>query len=146
MSIIKDVTKSVVFLACGLVMYGYMKKNTPSGERHQQAMVESVERIVTQLYEEKIEFPEESRKMADYLSENVIPQAVEKIIHGKIDLSDFHIFNVGTVTDDDGIRHIVSIGAFDTVFTLNDDYVEQRVQNITKDDSGIHDQGEGGGR
>ena len=130
MAIIKDITKSVVFLACGLVMYGYMKKNTPSGEKHQQAMVESVERIVTKVYEEKIEFPEESRKLADYLSEKVIPQAVEKIIHGRIDLSDYDIFNIGIVTDDDGVHHIVSIGLFDTVFTLNEEYIEQQVENM----------------
>ena len=134
MSIIKDITKSAVFLACGLVMYGYMKNNTPSGEQHQKAMVESVERIVTQIYEEKIEFPEESRKLADYLSKNVIPQAVEKILHGKIDLSDYHVFNIGTVTDDDGKEHVISIGFFDTVFTLNDDYVEEQVRSMSSSD------------
>lgn len=132
--IIKNAIRSVVFLAAGLVMYGAMKRTAPGQEKHQKVLTESVEHMLDYIYQEKIEFPEESRKLSRLMSDEIIPKAVNKIINGKIDLSDYHVINLATVKDDEGQEHLLSIGVLGMVFQMDDDYILQSTQEAINEE------------
>ena len=106
MAIIKGLAKQtvvgVVSLACGLVMYGAMKNTRPSSLQHANAVTDVVEKIVDDIFQNRIVFPEKSRELAGYISGSVVPNAVDKLTNGKIDLQDFWVFNLGSVTDEEG--------------------------------------------
>ncbi len=136
MGLIKSTAKSVVMLAAGLVMYGAMKRTAPGQDKHQRALTESVEKIVDYIYQDKIEFPEESRKLARLMSDDIIPKAVNKIINGKIDLSDYHVVNLVTATDDEGNEHLLSIGVLGMVFPVDHDYILHSTQEVINEEDG----------
>lgn len=135
---IKGLTKStaiaVVYLACGLVMYGTMKNTRPSQNQHANAVTGVVEHVVDDVFQNRIEIPSESRDLADYISNNVVPKALEKVRNGKIDLKDYWIFNVGNVVGKDGEEEAVSIGILGKVFTFNEDKIRENIEEAVNDD------------
>lgn len=135
---IKGLTKStaaaVVYLACGLVMYGAMKNTMPSQSQHANAVTNAVERVVDDIFQNRIEIPSESRDLAGYISNNVVPKALEKVRNGKIDITDYWIFNVGHVTGKDGKENAVSIGILGRVFTFNEDKIREDIEESVTDD------------
>lgn len=135
---IKGLTKStaiaVVYLACGLVMYGTMKNTRPSQNQHANAVTGIVEHVVDDVFQNRIEIPSESRDLADYISNNVVPKALEKVKNGKIDLKDYWIFNVGKVVGKDGQEEAVSIGILGKVFTFNEDKIRENIEETVNDD------------
>ena len=138
MAIIKGLAKQtvvgVVSLACGLVMYGAMKNTRPSSLQHANAVTDVVEKIVDDIFQNRIVFPEKSREMAGYISGSVVPNAVDKLTNGKIDLQDFWIFNLGSVTDEEGNEELVSLGGFGKVFTFNEDKIRQDIEEMVQSD------------
>lgn len=130
----KSTAKSVVYLAVALVMYGAMKNTRPSELQHANAVTSVVENVVDDIFQNRIEIPAESRDLADYISINVVPKALEKVRNGKIDLTDFWIFNIGHVTGEDGEEEAVSIGILGKVFTFNEDKIRENIeQSVTQD-------------
>ena len=69
--IIKKTITAVTSLAAALVMYGAMKNTCPSREQHMNKVTSVVEKALDKIFEEKIRIPQESREMADYLSQEV---------------------------------------------------------------------------
>ena len=138
MAIIKGLAKQtvvgVVSLACGLVMYGAMKNTRPSSLQHANAVTDVVEKIVDDIFQNRIVFPEKSRELAGYISGSVVPNAVDKLTNGKIDLQDFWIFNLGSVTDEEGNEELVSLGVFGKVFTFNEDKIRQDIEEMVQSD------------
>ena len=138
MAIIKGLAKQtvvgVVSLACGLVMYGAMKNTRPSSLQHANAVTDVVEKIVDDIFQNRIVFPEKSREMAGYISGSVVPNAVDKLTNGKIDLQDFWVFNLGSVTDEEGNEKLVSLGVFGKVFTFNEDKIRQDIEEMVQSD------------
>lgn len=130
----KKVILTVVYLACALVMYSTMKNTKPTKIKHAQAISSVVENVMDDIFQNRIEFPTESRELADKLSRDVIPKAVDKLTRGKLNLTDLHLFNIGEIVDENGENKIVSIGIFGQVFVLNDDEVakvtEQELKNL----------------
>lgn len=142
----KNLTKSVVFLAAAVVMFGAMKSTNPSREQHLSEVADVVERAVTRIYEEKIVIPEESRVLADYLATEVIPAAVEKLTNQQMDVTDYGLFSLGSIGLEDGDSTPVSLGVFGKVFTMteqqaydylkecvNDERLEQLLEKLNKE-------------
>ena len=75
----KSTLTSVVSLACGLVMYSAMKNSKPSLQNHANAVTDVVENVVDDIFQNRIVIPEQSVKMADYISNKVIPKAMDTI-------------------------------------------------------------------
>ena len=133
-NIAKSTATSVVCLAVALVMFGAMKNTRPSNVQHADAVSDVVEKVVTEIFEDRIEVPEESRQLAEHLSSEVIPKAIEKVSHGKIDLTDFWIFNIGTITEEDGDEEAVSIGILGKVFTFNEGKIRENIEDMVASD------------
>lgn len=112
----KKIIFSVVSLAYGVVMWQAMKNTC----QHLQAVTDVVQRTVDRIFEERVQIPEESRQLAEYLSSTVIPQAVEKLTRQKIDVRDFGVFSIGQVSTRDGDSTPVSLGLFGKVFTFSE--------------------------
>ena len=130
----KASVKSVVYLAVALVMYGAMKNTRPSQLQHANAVTGVVESVVDDIFQNRIEIPAESRDLANYISGTVVPKALEKVRHGKIDVTDFWIFNVGSIPGENGDEDAVSIGILGKVFTFNEEKIrEQTEQSVTQD-------------
>ena len=121
MVIHKKFAFSIVSLACGLVMWQAMKNTCPPKEQHLRAVTDVVERTVDRIFEERIQFPEESKQLAEYLSQKVIPQAVKELTKQKIDFKNYGIFSMGNIEQADGESTPISIGVFGKVFTVSED-------------------------
>lgn len=121
MVIHKKIIFSVVSLACGMVMWQAMKNTCPPKEQHLQAVTDVVQKTVDRIFEERVQIPEESRQLAEYLSSTVIPQAVEKLTRQKVDVRDFGVFSLGQVSNGDGDSTPVSLGLFGKVFTFSEE-------------------------
>lgn len=130
----KASVKSVVYLAVALVMYGAMKNTRPSQLQHANAVTGVVESVVDDIFQNRIEIPAESRDLANYISGTVVPKALEKVRHGKIDVTDFWIFNIGSIPDGNGEEDAVSIGILGRVFTFNEGKIREQIeQSVTED-------------
>lgn len=134
MVIHKKIIYSVVSLACGLVMYQQMKNTCPPKEQHQKAVTDVVERAVDRIFMEKVKFPDESKQLATYLSESVIPQAVAKLTEKQIDVSSFGVFSLGTIDGLDEGSVPVSFGLCGKVFTIDEDEVYKYINNMLDED------------
>ena len=130
----KSTVASVVYLAVALVMYGAMKNTRPSQIQHANAVTDVVERVVDDIFQNRIEIPAESRDLADYLTTDVVPKAIEKMRNGKIDLTDYWIFNIGKVTDEDGNEDAVSLGILGKVFVFDEDKIRDNIETTVKDE------------
>ena len=131
--IIKKTITAVTSLAAALVMYGAMKNTCPSREQHMNKVTSVVEKALDKIFEEKIRIPQESREMADYLSQEVIPQAVERLTSQRIDVTDYGIVSLGSFDDGDGETQPISIGLFGKVFTFNEDQAYEYLQQVIGD-------------
>lgn len=130
----KASVKSIVYLTVALVMYGAMKNTRPSQLQHANAVTGVVENVVDDIFQNRIEIPAESRDLADYISGTVVPKALEKVQNGKIDVTDFWIFNVGSISGEDGNDNAVSIGILGKVFTINEEKIREQIeQSVTQD-------------
>lgn len=130
----KASVKSIVYLAVALVMYGAMKNTRPSQLQHANAVTGVVENVVDDIFQNRIEIPAESRDLADYISGTVVPKALEKVQNGKIDVTDFWIFNVGSIPGTEGEEDPVSIGILGKVFTFNEEKIREQIeQSVTQD-------------
>lgn len=130
----KASVKSIVYLAVALVMYGAMKNTRPSQLQHANAVTGVVENVVDDIFQNRIEIPAESRDLADYISGTVVPKALEKVQNGKIDVTDFWIFNVGSIPGTEGEEDPVSIGILGKVFTINEEKIREQIeQSVTQD-------------
>ena len=130
----KASVKSIVYLAVALVMYGAMKNTRPSQLQHANAVTGVVENVVDDIFQNRIEIPAESRDLADYISGTVVPKALEKVQNGKIDVTDFWIFNVGSIPGTEGEEDPVSIGVLGKVFTFNEEKIREQIeQSVTQD-------------
>lgn len=123
----KKIAFSVVSLACALVMWQAMKNTCPPKEQHLQAVTSVVEKAVDKIFEERIQVPEESRQLAEYLSKNIIPQAVAKLTANKIDFTSLGVFSIGTL---EGENVPVSLGVFGQVFTIGEDRTYEYLNNM----------------
>lgn len=123
-----------MYLAVALVMYGAMKNTRPSQIQHANAVTDVVERVVDDIFQNRIEIPAESRDLADYLTTDVVPKAIEKMRNGKIDLTDYWIFNIGKVTDEDGNEDAVSLGILGKVFVFDEDKIRDNIETTVKDE------------
>ena len=143
MVIHKKVAFSVVSFACALVMWQAMKNTCPPREQHLHAVTDVVERTVDRIFEERVQVPEESKQLADYLSSKIIPEAVAKLTQQRIDFSNYAgIISVGTLNGEDADEIPLSIGLFGKVFTTFSDeqaydYIngmidETEIENIIK--------------
>lgn len=127
--VLKKIGNSIVFLAGALVMYGAMKNTMPTGDEHMQRLTDEVENIVDKMME-RIQIPEESRQLAEFLSTEVIPEGVDRLLSGRLDVTDLGgLVSVGKVTDSDGKEHIASIGIFGHVFTVDSEELQQEVED-----------------
>lgn len=133
MQIIRKTAYSVVSLACGLVMWQAMKNTCPPREQHLRAVTDVVERSVDRIFEDRVVFPEESKRMAEFLSSDIIPQMVTKLTQQRIDFTNYGLFSVGNIEDEDGNKFPVSLGVFGKVFTLNEDSTSNVVENIVSE-------------
>ena len=130
----KASVKSIVYLTVALVMYGAMKNTRPSQLQHANAVTGVVENVVDDIFQNRIEIPAESRDLADYISGTVVPKALEKVQNGKIDVTDFWIFNVGSIPGTEGEEDPVSIGILGKVFTFNEEKIREQIeQSVTQD-------------
>ena len=130
----KASVKSIVYLAVALVMYGAMKNTRLSQLQHANAVTGVVEHVVDDIFQNRIEIPAESRDLADYISGTVVPKALEKVHNGKIDVTDFWIFNVGSIPGENGDEDAVSIGILGKVFTFNEEKIREQIeQSVTQD-------------
>ncbi len=131
--VIKKLTTSIVSLAAALVMYGAMKNTCPSRQQHLTAVTDVVEKALDKIFEERIQVPEESRELANYLALEVIPNAVEKLASQKIDIKDYGIISLGSMEVGNGDSQTVSVGVFGKVFTLSEDDAYEYLQKIVDD-------------
>lgn len=141
MVIHKKFAFSVVSFACALVMWQAMKNTCPPKEQHLQAVTDVVERTVDRIFEERIQFPEESKQLAEQLSSKIIPEAVAKLTQQRIDFNDYAgIISIGSLSGEETTP--LSIGLFGKVFTTFSedqayDYInglidETDIENIIK--------------
>lgn len=130
----KSTATSIVYLAVALVMYGAMKNTRPSQNQHANAVTDVVERVVDDIFQNRIEIPSQSRDLADYLSSEVVPKTIDKMRNGKIDLTDYWIFNIGSVEDGDGNDEAVSLGIFGHVFVFDEDKIRDNIESTVKDE------------
>lgn len=127
--VLKKIGNSIVFLAGALVMYGAMKNTMPTGDDHMRHLTDEVERIVDKMMDH-VKVPEESRQLAEFLSTEVIPQGVDRLLKGDLDVTDFGgMVSVGKVIDEDGNERITSVGIFGHVFTVGSDELQQEVED-----------------
>ena len=131
--VIKKLTTSIVSLAAALVMYGAMKNTCPSRQQHLTAVTDVVEKALDKIFEERIQVPEESRELANYLALEVIPNAVEKLASQKIDIKDYGIISLGSMEVGNGDSQTVSVGVFGKVFTFSEDDAYEYLQKIVDD-------------
>lgn len=132
-SLAKSTVKSIVLLAVALVMFGAMKKTQPSHMQHANAVTATVEKVVDDIIQNKVAFPQKSRELADYLTSDVVPKAVEKLTNGQIDITDYWIFNVGSIEGEDG-ESAVTIGCFGKVFTIDEEQIRKDIEeSVTKE-------------
>lgn len=152
MVIHKKITFSVVSFACALVMWQAMKNTCPPREQHLHAVTDVVERTVDRIFEERIQIPEESKQLAEYLSSKVIPEAVAKLTQQRIDFINYGgVISVGSLSGEDATP--LSIGMFGKVFTtfsedqaydyinglINETDIENIIKNLNKENYGIQD-------
>ena len=132
--LIKKTATSIVSIAAALVMYGIMKNTCPSREQHMTEVTNVMESILDKIFHEHIKVPEQSRKLADYLSSEVIPQAVEKLTNQQVDVTDYGVFSIGNLEDEEGGGHAVTIGLFGHVFTIGEqqtyDYLNEVFERL----------------
>ena len=64
----------------------------------------------------------------------MVPNALEKVHNGKIDLTDYWIFNVGSITDENGEEDPVSVGIFGKVFTFNEGKIRENIEESVTED------------
>lgn len=133
MTLHKKFACSIVGLACALVMWQAMKNSCPPREQHLQAVTDVVERTVDRIFEEKINFPEESRQIAEYLAAEIIPKAVERLTAERIDFTDYGIFSLGNIEDENGEAVPISIGLFGKVFTISEEQAEEYIDSLLSD-------------
>ena len=126
--IIKRTIKAVVLLGVALVMYGAMNKTLPSKDQHVIATSQMVKRVMDKVFMDKIHFPEESREIADYISNTLIPQATQKAMSENLDIKDFGIANIGTIETVDGDDEILSLGILGKVFTFGEEETYERLE------------------
>ena len=119
---------AIISLAGAYTMYLAMKYTAPATNTHASILTEKVVEMADYLFTEKIVVPEESKKIATYLYHDAIPKMVDKIIYGKIDLTDLDVVSFGTMTDEDGETHLVTLGIFGKVYTFNEDMVMTEVE------------------
>lgn len=132
--IAKSTAASVVYLAVALVMYSAMKNTKPSQLQHANAVTDVVEKVVDDVFQNRIEIPEESHDLAEYLSDEVVPNAVRKMRTGKLDLTDYWIFNVGSVEGGDGTDNAVSLGVLGKVFVINEDKIREHLEETINEE------------
>ena len=132
--LIKKTATSIVSIAAALVMYGVMKNTCPSREQHMTAVTDVMESTFDKIIHEHIRVPEQSRELADYLTSEVIPQAVEKLTCQQVDVTDYGVFSVGNLEDEEGGGHAVTIGLFGKVFTVGEqqtyDYLNELFERL----------------
>lgn len=129
----KKTVTAVVSLAAALVMYGAMKNTCPTREQHMTAVNNVVEKTLDKIFEERIQFPDESREIANYLALEVIPQAVEKLTNERIDYTDYGVISLGSIEDGQGDGHTVSVGIFGKVFTITEDMAHDYLSRMIDD-------------
>lgn len=149
MVIHKKFAFSVVSFACALVMWQAMKNTCPPKEQHLQAVTDVVERTVDRIFEERIQFPEESKQLAEQLSSKIIPEAVAKLTQQRIDFNDYAgIISIGTLSGEEVTP--LSIGLFGKVFTtfsedqaydyinglIDETDIENIIKNLNKENYG----------
>lgn len=152
MVIHKKIAFSVVSFACALVMWQAMKNTCPPREQHLHAVTDVVERTVDRIFEERIQIPEESKQLAEYLSSKVIPEAVAKLTQQRIDFTNYGgVISVGSLSGEDGTP--LSIGMFGKVFTtfsedqaydyinglIDETDIENIIKNLNKENYGNQD-------
>ncbi len=130
----KSTVTSVVYLAVALVMYNAMKNTKPSQLQHANAVTDVVERVIDDVFQNRIEIPEESHDLAEYLSEEVVPNAVRKMRTGKLNLTDYWIFNVGNVEGGNGEDNAVSLGVLGKVFVINEDKIRESIEETINEE------------
>lgn len=126
--IIKRTIKAAVLLGVALVMYGAMNKTLPSRDQHIIATSQMVKRVMDKVFMDKIHFPKESREIADYISNTLIPQATQKAMSENLDIKDFGIANIGTIETVDGDDEILSLGILGKVFTFGEEETYERLE------------------
>ena len=149
MVIHKKFAFSVVSFACALVMWQAMKNTCPPKEQHLQAVTDVVERTVDRIFEERIQFPEESKQLAEQLSSKIIPEAVAKLTQQRIDFNDYAgIISIGSLSGEETTP--LSIGLFGKVFTtfsedqaydyinglIDETDIENIIKNLNKENYG----------
>lgn len=149
MVIHKKFAFSVVSFACALVMWQAMKNTCPPKEQHLQAVTDVVERTVDRIFEERIQFPEESKQLAEQLSSKIIPEAVAKLTQQRIDFNDYAgIISIGSLSGE--VTTPLSIGLFGKVFTtfsedqaydyinglIDETDIENIIKNLNKENYG----------
>ena len=149
MVIHKKFAFSVVSFACALVMWQAMKNTCPPKEQHLQAVTGVVERTVDRIFEERIQFPEESKQLAEQLSSKIIPEAVAKLTQQRIDFNDYAgIISIGSLSGEETTP--LSIGLFGKVFTtfsedqaydyinglIDETDIENIIKNLNKENYG----------
>lgn len=126
--VLKKIGNSIVFLAGALVMYGAMKNTMPTGDEHMQRLTDEVENIVDKMMD-RIQIPDESRQLAEFLSTEVIPEGVDRLLSGRLDVTDLGgLVSIGKVTDSEGNEHIASVGIFGHVFTVGSEELQKEVE------------------
>ena len=129
--ILKKIVFSIVSLGVGLVMWEQMKSTVPPAEMHLRKVTEVVEQVVQKNVMDRIEIPQESRDIAQYLTSEVIPKAISKLTAGKIKVTDFGVFSLGEISLDTGDEtNPVTIGIFGKVFTLDAQAVRAVADNM----------------
>ena len=134
MLIHKKIAFSIASFACAIVMWQAMKNTCPPKEQHLQAVTDVVEKTVNRVFEERVTLPPESKRLAEYLSTQVIPQAVEKLTREKLDFSNYGIFSLGSIAVPDGDNTPLSVGVFGKVFTISEEdaykYIDEYINEI----------------
>ena len=133
MTLHKKFACSIVGLACALIMWQAMKNSCPPREQHLQAVTDVVERTVGRIFEEKINFPEESKQIAEYLAAEIIPKAVERLTAERIDFTDYGIFSLGNIENENGEAVPISIGLLGKVFTISEEQAEEYIDSLLSD-------------
>ena len=126
--LVKRTIKAVVCLGAGLVMYEYMNRTIPSRDEHVAAASQMVQRVIDKAFMDKIQFPEQSREIANYISNTLIPQATQKVMSDNLDIKSFGIASIGTIKQENGEEDVLSLGILGNVFTFGEDKIQERLE------------------
>lgn len=130
--ILKKLPVTIVGLGAALFMWQTMQQTCPSQSQHMQTISDVVRDKVDKLFISRIEWPEESKDFADYLSSKITSEAMSDLQYARIRFDDYGIVSVVKVVNEDSTETLLSLGVLGKVMTMDEDSLENDLDKYMK--------------